>query len=308
MSPRERPESVGRKRRCAFLTMADTAGYVIDDELAEGPLEKLGWCVDTVPWDRPGVTWDRYEVVVVRSCWDYHRRPDEFLTVLEGIVATGVRLENELELVRWNLAKTYLRDLETRGVATTPTLWRPRLSSGELEELFATLASEEIIVKPVVGASAEGAFRLDRSSLRERLGEVEKHFADRALMVQPLARAVLDEGEHSLVYFDGKLSHAVVKTPRRADFRSQEEHGGTVRSAPPGEALRAAGAAAVAALGKAPLYVRVDLVRANDGDGFWLMELEVIEPALYLRMDSAAPQRFARALDVRLRTVGTTAP
>jgi glutathione synthase/RimK-type ligase-like ATP-grasp enzyme len=286
--------------------MAHRDGYVIDDELAEAPLAKLGWHVETVPWDRADVAWKRFEVVVVRSCWDYHRRPEEFLRVLEGIVGAGARLENALELIRWNSAKTYLRDLEALGLAVTPTLWRPRLVTGELAELFAALASPEIVVKPVVGASAEGAFRLDRGSLRARQGEVEEYFGDRAVMVQPLARAVLEEGEHSLFYFDGELSHAVVKTPRPADFRSQEEHGGTVRSSQPDEKLRAAGAATLAALRTVPLYARVDMVRANDGAGFWLMELEVIEPSLYLRMDPAAPGRFAEALDSRMRRLGTT--
>jgi len=295
-------------RRCAFLTMADRAGYVIDDDLAEAPLAALGWRVDTVPWDRPGVAWERYEAVVVRSCWDYHRRPEEFLAVLERIVASGARLENDLALIRWNLAKSYLADLAARGVAIVPTLWRPRLAAGELDGLFAALASEEIVVKPVVAASAEGAFRLDRRSLRRRRGEVEEYFAQRALMAQPLARAVLDEGEHSLFYFAGELSHAVVKTPRPADFRSQEEHGGAVRLAHPDGHLRAAGAAAIAALPRPPLYARVDLVRANAGGGLWLMELEAIEPSLYLRMDPAAPGRFARALVSRMRGIGATAP
>ncbi len=286
-------------RRCAFLTMADRSGYVIDDELAVAPLAALGWRVETVPWDRPGVEWHRYEVVVVRSCWDYHRRPQDFLAVLEAIVAAGARLENDLELMRWNLSKTYLRDLEKRGVPTVPTRWLSRLRVGDLDALLVDPAGEEIVVKPVVGASAEGAFRLDEGSLRERRREVESYFADRPLMAQPLARFVLDEGEYSLFYFDGAPSHAVLKTPRPADFRSQEEHGAAVRVIQPTRELLVVGAATLEALGAAPLYARVDLVRANAGDGFWLMELEVIEPALYLRMDAAAPERFARALDAR---------
>ena len=286
-------------RRCAFLTMADRSGYVIDDELAVAPLAALGWRVETVPWDRPGVEWNRYEVVVVRSCWDYHRRPQDFLAVLEAIVAAGARLENDLELMRWNLSKTYLRDLEKRGVSTVPTRWLSRLRVGDLDALLVDPAGEEIVVKPVVGASAEGAFRLDEGSLRERRREVESYFADRPLMAQPLARFVLDEGEYSLFYFDGAPSHAVLKTPRPADFRSQEEHGAAVRVVEPTRELLAVGAATLEALGAAPLYARVDLVRANGGDGLRLIELEVIEPALYLRMDAAAPARFARALDTR---------
>jgi len=289
------------RRRCAFLTMANPEGYIIDDELAEGPLGALGWQVDMMPWDDEAVDWGRYDAVVVRSPWDYHHRPDDFLAVLDAIVEAGVPLENDLELVRWNLRKTYLRELEGRGVPITPTLWRPRLAAGQLEDLFAELTETEIVVKPVIAASAEGAFRLDRESLHRSQGEVEDYFSSRALMAQPLARSVLDEGEYSLFYFDGEFSHAVLKTPGQADFRTQEEHGGTAKHSQPEDQLLTTGAETVAALPSVPLYARVDLVRANGGGGFWLMELELIEPALYLRMDPEAPGRFARALDARMR-------
>jgi hypothetical protein len=167
--------------------------------------------------------------------------------------------------------------------------------------LWAEVESAEVVLKPVVGANAAGAYRLDGGAAAARAAEVETYFAARPLLAQPLATAVLDEGEYSLGYFAGALSHAVRKVPKAGDFRVQEEHGGAVRRVDPEPALRAAGEAVMAALAAPPLYARADLVRANGGDGFWLMELEVVEPSLYFRLEPAAPERFAAAVDARLR-------
>jgi hypothetical protein len=286
-------------RRCAFLTLSDPGGYVIDDEHAYEPLRALGWSVEAVPWNRPQVAWEAYDLIVIRSTWDYHHDLEGFIAVLAEIEQRGVQLQNPLPLVRWNLHKTYLRDLAARGVNTVPTVWRERLAGGELEGLFDEVASAEAVIKPVVGANAEGAYRLDRRTLRQRAGEVETYYADRALLAQPFVRAVLDEGEYSLFYFNGEHSHAILKTPKPDDFRVQEEHGGTIRAVNAEAGLRAAGRTVLAALDAAPLYLRADFVRAGDGGSFQLMELELVEPSLYLRMDPQAPGRFARALDTR---------
>ena len=285
-------------RSCAFLTLDDPTGVVIDDELAYEPLAALGWREDLVPWTRPGVAWDAYDAVVIRSTWDYVHAADAFLEVLSAIERTGTPLFNGLDLLRWNLRKTYLRDLAGRGVPVVPTVWRARLPPGELPRLLEEIGSPEVVVKPVVGLNAGGAFRLDaRRPLPD--AEVEAYYADRALMAQPFLPQIVDEGELSLFYFNGAHSHTILKTPKPDDFRVQEEHGGIIRPVAAEPALLAAGAAALRAIGEPPLYARADFVRAGDGNGFWLMELELIEPALYLRMDPHAPMRFARALHDR---------
>lgn len=286
-------------RSCAFLTLEDRTGFVIDDELAVPPLEALGWTVEEIPWDRPGVPWDDFDVVVLRSAWDYQKDPAKFLAVLGEINRSRARLLNSLALVRWNLEKTYLRGLEAAGVAIVPTRWRDRLEPGDLEGLFQEMVregTEEIVLKPVVSANADGAFRLDHRTVRTRAAEVEAYYAQLPLMAQPFAREVLTHGEASLFFFDGRYSHAVRKVPKPRDFRSQEEHGSEVTPLQASEPLRRAGEHAVSLLPELPLYARADFVPANDGSGPWLMELEVIEPALYFRMDPASSERFARAM------------
>ncbi|HEX6964124.1 MAG TPA: hypothetical protein VF175_19810 [Lacipirellula sp.] len=289
-------------KRCAFLTMENPAGFVIDDQLAYEPLRELGWDVEAVPWTSRGAAWSAYDAVVIRSTWDYTAAPQAFLAALAEIEQAGTPLYNDLSLVRWNLDKRYLRDLAQRGVPIVPTLWREQLCDGELSRLFDELGAEEIVVKPVVGAGASGAFRLDRRSLTAELtAEVERYYADRALMAQPFLQAIVTEGEYSLFYFNGRYSHAILKTPRPGDFRVQEEYGSEIRRVTADAKLRAAADGAVGALGKAVLYARADLVRSGSGDGFWLMELELVEPSLYLRMDEEAPRRFAEAIDDRMR-------
>ena len=115
-------------RRCAFLTLEDSTGYVIDDELAYAPLAALGWQVDTISWRRTDLEWQAYDAVVIRSTWDYVDDPGAFLDVLGEIERSGTPLFNGLDLVRWNIRKTYLRDLAERGVAVVPTIYRDRLN------------------------------------------------------------------------------------------------------------------------------------------------------------------------------------
>lgn len=286
--------------RCAFLTLEDSTGFVIDDELAYPPLAALGWNVEAVSWRTQSCDWHVYDAIVIRSTWDYIADPDAFLAVLAEIERTGTPLFNPLDLVRWNIRKTYLRDLAQRGVPVVPTIWRERLAPGELPGLVEEVGADEVVIKPVIGLNAHGVFRIDTRSAGQPSVQLNAHYAKREFMVQPFLSHVITEGEFSLSYFNGKLSHAILKTPKAHDFRVQEEHGGVIQPVEAESGLREAGDIALRALDSVPLYARADFVRANHGPGFWLIELELIEPSLYLRMDAEAPERFAQALHERL--------
>ncbi len=280
-------------RRVAFLTLSDPTGWVIDDELAVLPLARRGITVDTIPWNRAGVDWGRYELVVIRSTWDYQHHADDFLRTLERIEQV-TRLENPSEIARWNLRKTYLRDLASRGIETVPTFWRDGLKPGELVPLFDELRSDEAVIKPVLSGTAQGAWRLDSKRVHEHADEIEAYYAGRPLMLQPFERGIVEEGEFSMMYFNGAHSHTILKVPKRGDFRVQEEYGSSISHIEPEAALLTAGDAAMAAVGRKLLYARVDLVRS--GGAFRLMELELVEPAFYLRTEPGARERFADAV------------
>jgi glutathione synthase/RimK-type ligase-like ATP-grasp enzyme len=204
--------------------------------------------------------------------------------------------------MRWNMRKTYLRDLENAGVTILPTRWLSGPSQDELRAALDAFGTDEIVVKPVVGANAQDVLRLRADAPVAAADTVVTTFRGRDCIAQPFIHEIVTEGEYSLIYFHGEYSHAILKSPKRGDFRVQEEHGGHITAAVATPGMRACGAAALAALDTTPLYARVDFVRVA-GDHFAVMELELIEPALYLRMDADAPGRFAAAVDAVLAPV-----
>jgi hypothetical protein len=282
-------------RQCAFLTLDERGDFVIDDEHAIGPLADLGWEVATVSWRQTAVPWSRFEGVVIRSTWDYWNDVPAFLETLARI-NRQTRLANPLDLVHWNLAKTYLRDLEGNGVGVVPTVWLDELPPGAIGKCAEQLGSDDLVIKPVVGANGQDAFRLSPRDEPRRPQDVAARFRGRPCMVQPFRTNVLAEGEFSLFFFSGDYSHAILKVPAAGEFRSQEERGAEILSIVPETKLLERGHRALAAVVPTPLYARIDFVRDAAGD-FEVMELELIEPSLYLRTDPEAPARFAQAVD-----------
>jgi glutathione synthase/RimK-type ligase-like ATP-grasp enzyme len=280
---------------CAFLTTDDLSGYVTDDALAVAPLEERGWAVEFVPW-RADAAWSRFDVVVIRTPWDYHADAGGFVAVLERIVGSGARLENALDTVRWNLDKRYLAELEGAGVPVVPTRWSRGLKPAAVEAAARAWGVAEVVVKPTVGASAHDAYRLAVRADGSPAAELGERFRDRGVMIQPYLPAVTSVGERSIVYVAGRYSHAIDKVPAPGDFRVQEEHGGDIRAVDPDEgSLDVARRALAAVPGPVPLYARVDLL-PHPSLGPVVGELELIEPSLYLRMDAGAPHRFADAI------------
>ncbi len=158
----------------------------------------------------------------------------------------------------------------------------------------------EIVVKPVIGANADDAFRLAREGSPELRAQVLSRFRSRMALVQPFLHSVVDSGEYSLFYFAGQYSHAVIKIPAAGDFRVQEEHGGVIRSTRPDQDCLAAGEKAMSAIPNPTLYARVDLARLATGQ-LAVMEVELIEPSLYFLYDNQSPQRFAEAFDAMMK-------
>lgn len=283
-------------KRCAYLTMADTSGWSIDADLGFPPMEALGWQIDAVPWRSETPDWDRFDAVYIGVPWDYPEDPQKFLDVLGAIDASSALLVNDLALVHWSLAKTYLRDLEEKGAAIVPSLWYDDMNAAVIDEAFERHGTGQIIVKPVVSTNATDTYLLTRERASQLGNELAQTFAGRAFVVQPFIESIRSEGEYSLFYFNRELSHATVKVPKRGDFRVQEEHGAAVKSLQPEAALVETGDHVIRLVEPMPVYARADFVRGPDGR-FLVMELELIEPSMYLRMDSGAPGRFARAFN-----------
>lgn len=270
-------------------------GFVSYDALVRAPLARRGWSLDEVPW-RSNTRWADYDVVVIRTTWDYQDAPAEFLRAL-GHIDRATRLENPIATVRWNLDKRYLQELAGKGIRIVPTVWGDLATTADLLAGFGTFSTGQIVIKPLVGANADDTVWLRRDD--PYLDDVVRYatglFARRGFMLQPFMTSVIDEGEYSLIYFAGAYSHAILKTPKAEDFRVQEEHGAIIRATSPEPLLRSRADAIMATFADPPLYARVDLVRTADDD-FALMELELIEPSLYLSYDGGAAERFAEAI------------
>lgn len=251
----------------------------------------LGTDVRFQPWTAPLGTGDA--LVLPLIAWGYQARADDWSAALDAWEAAGVPIANPVPLIRWNTDKRYLFDLEAKGVPVIPTAFAPALSDTDLIDARARFG-DTLIVKPPISGGADGTYRLAPGD------PVPADARGKPMLIQPLMAAIATEGEYSLFYFGGRFSHAILKVPSAGDFRVQEQYGGREITV---DAPAEARAVAEAALGGAPgdaLYARIDMVRGADG-GLRLMELELIEPDLFLSHAADGGSLFAEALRARLR-------
>lgn len=268
---------------CRNLPEADA-----DSPLLVGALAARGVAAGVAAWDDPGVRWGA-RVTVLRSTWDYHHRVGEFLSWIEGVSA-ATRLLNPAPVVRWNAHKRYLSDLAARGAAIVPTTFVPRGARADLAGVLASLRLEDAVVKPAVSAGSFQTRRVRGGATDEEQAWFAGIVAEREMMVQPYVASVEDHGERSLVFVEGEATHAVRKSPR---FAAGHE---AVSEAMPIAADELDLAHRVLATVRADLlYARVDLARDAAGRPM-VMELELIEPSLFLDRCPAALERLAAAI------------
>lgn len=279
-------------QRIAIATCAEHPHGHADDQPLFDALGPLGLHPEPVIWSDPAVAWEHYDAVWVRTIWDYYRHYPEFLGWLRRLDAAGVVVCNRTEVLRWNADKRYLLELERDGVAIVPT----RLCDGAAPaDGIRRCPWPQVVVKPTVSAGAWHTVTAARDApdLDARLGDLPH---GRDYLVQPFLDAVRTDGEWSLVHFGGVLSHAVLKRAAPGDFRVQPRHGGSAVLAPPPACARHAAAQlfeVLARRGRGDLAVaRVDGVVA-DGR-FLLMEVELIEPQLFLSLIPEAGLTAAR--------------
>lgn len=251
-------------------------------------------------WTDPSVDWSSYDAVVLRSVWDYHRRYDEFTEWLAVLDKVGVPVLNDSDLVRWNGDKRYLLELRERGVAIVPS----QIAAGVcLREVVGGLTDQEIVIKPTVGGGAKDTIRGIAGS--PELDQAMNELPDTVYLVQPFQPEIQTDGEWSLLFIDGEFSHAVVQRPVAGDYRVQLMYGGVATAATPSADVLDSARAILAGAGKRPLYARVDGLVVNGR--FLLMELELIEPYLFLPQFPEAAEKLAAAVAARVAEVTAAA-
>jgi glutathione synthase/RimK-type ligase-like ATP-grasp enzyme len=276
--------------RIAIATCSGYDDLEADDDLLLEALRARGAEAVSVAWDEGPTRWSGFDLCLVRSTWDYHERYPEFLAWTRQVEA-ATALRNPADLIAWNSDKTYLRELAQRGIRTVPTVWVERGSDADLESILAEQGWDEAVVKPVVDLGAKNLQRVRRGEGPPALEDVlRRHDA----MVQPFLPSLEEQGETSLIFIAGELSHAVRKRPATGDFRVQSIWGGTVGPTQLDASQMELAERTLALLEEPPLYARVDLVKDLD-DEPCLIELELIEPNLYLTTDPDAAARLADA-------------
>lgn len=274
----------------ALAVHRDLPDGTTDDRLLADALMAAGARVRLAVWNDSGVDWAEAAHTAIRSTWDYHLHPAAWFAWIDA-VERATALVNAPAIVRWNSRKRYLLDLERAGVAIVPTL---HVRAGEPIDVAAAAAARgwsDLVIKPEIGASAKGAERFTGAAIG---GVGQAHLA--ALLaagdalIQPFQPAVADERERSIVIIDGVVSHAFTKPPFLrgvGDGLGESLH-------PPSAAELALAERAVAAVPGPVTYARVDMVPGPDGPR--LMELELVEPDLGLRLFLPAVAALAHAI------------
>lgn len=293
MRPRGEDTSTVNEYDITLLTEAGLPAMTPDDQLLRQALEARGSRVRVAVWNDPEVDWSRSTLTVFRSTWDYFYHVERFMAWLER-AESQTRIINDPATIRWNAHKSYLADLERRGVTIVPTLFAARDNRVDVQRTCAERGWDAIVVKPCVGGSAHGAQRFDLTADAQHAQDhLDALLATGEALVQPYLPAVETERERSLIFFDGAFSHAIRKVP----FSTLASYDATVAYEPkPSETEFAE--RALAAAGGPFAYGRVDLVPHDDS--LLLMELELIEPSLSFAFADGAADRFAAVIERRL--------
>ena len=273
-----------------LATAADQPDITPSDRLYAEALRRLGAEVRGAPWNGPSSTFEGADAVVLRSTWGYYREAHAFHDWTEAMAAR-TRLFNPIALVRWNLRKDYLDKLAAAGVRVPNS----RLVPPTTEAIAAVFRDHEwrrAVIKPTTGASGYCVNLVAADEISATVARLPDEVRAGGVIVQEFLPEIGD-GELSLVYFDGTFSHAVRKRPPAGEFRVNSRFGATRTSETPSANIVALGASALRALPQLPLYARIDGV-VRDG-ALIVLEVEVLEPALFMEFAPTSAKRFADA-------------
>ena len=283
-----------RARAIVLATAAGQPEITASDRLYAEALERRGFSVVGAPWDGPRAAFDRAAAVVIRSTWGYYRASDAFRDWTEAMAAAS-RLFNPIGLVRWNLRKDYIAKLAAASVRVPQTHF-VACEVDAIDKVFGDTGWSRAVVKPLTGASGYSVELVTREGVARSVSRLAAEARAGGVLVQEFLPEIAD-GELSLIYFDGIFSHAVRKRPPRGEFRVNSRFGATYSAETPSREVMEQGAAALRTLPELPLYARVDGVMRDEA--LIVIEVEVLEPGLFLDFDPGSAERFAEATIAR---------
>jgi glutathione synthase/RimK-type ligase-like ATP-grasp enzyme len=273
--------------KIAIATCQKLPDLTENDRLLIPIFEEKGHTLNAEIWDNPEVQWSAYDLVLIRSTWDYYLKPVEFQSWVSQFVHTKTQLLNSPEIILQNTHKFYLKTLSDKGIAIIPT----RFSSDEIA-IESLQIWEKVVIKPAISAGSHETevfetAHLSQETLNMKIGEGD-------WLIQPFLEEIKESGEISMLFFGGEFSHAIQKVPKSGDFRVQKQFGSQYIHFEPSVHLIQQAKHTVEITGRKAVYARVDGVMTERG--FLLMEVEMIEPDLFFEYEAAGPARFVEAV------------
>lgn len=267
---------------------------LFEDELVKKALEKDGLKVVRLSWDDPDFDWSSTNFVLFRTTWDYFDRFDEFSAWLTKI-SQQTTLINSENIIRWNLDKHYLLDLQQNGVHICESYFIEKGTSSTLKVLSEKYGLTNFVIKPCISGAARHTYQVNSETISEYESIFKKLISQEAFIIQPFQHNIVEKGEISLMIMNGEFTHAVLKIAKKGDFRVQDDFGGSVHNYNPTEEEIAFAEKAVNACPEKPMYARVDVFTDNNGK-LAIAELELIEPELWFRNSPEAAAQLSKGI------------
>ena len=265
-----------------------------EDNYVKSALEKLALKVKIISWDNPNFDWSSTKFILFRSTWDYQDRFKEFSTWLNNVSKQTTLLNSE-NIIRWNIDKHYLRDLQKKGIHISESYFIETSETKTLQELANIYKLTDFVLKPCVSGGGRHTYKINQTNIAQYESVFSKLIVKEAMILQPFQYNIVDKGEISLMVINGKFTHAVLKTPKKGDFRVQDDFGGSVQNYTPTQSEIEFAEKAIKICKESPIYARVD-VFVDNNDKLALAELELIEPELWFRNHPKAADELAKGI------------
>ena len=271
--------------KIALVTYHDNGKYhninvANEDDTLLSFLKSKGLNITKEIWNDSKVKWEDYHLVILKSPWDYFDLIEDFYAWLADIKDKKIRLLNPIDIVKWNADKHYLQEIEKAGLKITPSIFIVKGDEINLMSYFKLFNTDTFVIKPCVSGGAKNTFKVAASNINEITLTITQLIKNEDIIIQPFLREIEEDGEWSFLFFNGKFSHAILKKSKEGDFRVQAIFGGTVNPQDPPLHYLNSAQLYVDQFAQNCLYARVDGTIIN-GE-FYLMELELIEPFLFL--------------------------
>nr|WP_299033722.1 hypothetical protein [uncultured Tenacibaculum sp.] len=273
---------------------AYTKNVLDEDNYVKIALENQDLKVDRLSWDDASFDWSTTKYILFRTTWDYFDRFSEFSEWLNNVSQQTILLNSE-KIIRWNIDKHYLQDLQQNGVHICESYFIEQGTTKTLKELSIQFGLKEFVLKPCISGAARHTYKINSENINKYEETFSSLITEEAMIIQPFQYNIVEKGEISLMVMNGKFTHAVLKIAKSGDFRVQDDFGGSVHTYAPTKEEITFAENAVKACIETPIYARVDVFTDNNGK-LAIAELELIEPELWFRNHPAAADELAKGI------------